>query len=547
MSFQERPYQTEAHDAHVNYWASGGGNPLIVLPTGAGKSYQMAKFLKWSIDEFPGTRPLVLASFPELLVQNYKEIISLWPQAPAGLYSASLGKRQSNAQILFAGIQSIHRKAFMLPNFDYVLVDEAHMISRKGGTMYRRFFDDLLSINPTMRIAGYTATEFRTDSGMLHEGPDALFDGIAYKAEIKDLMDAGYLAPLTSRQTGVDIDTTGIATSAGDFNREQLDARACDPDTVNAIADCVKANSEGRYGILVFGSGKKSTIALMNALYERGLYGEYAFDDTPRDQRNRSVENFKAGRLRVLGCYGLFTTGFNARHVDLIVMARATKSRGLYIQIAGRGTRTWDGNRVIPPKRDCLCLDFGGNIARHGPIDNMKPIKAKRGSGGEAPYKICKNCGEENHATARHCVKCGYEFPPPESKVAKEASTLDIMSSGAETRTNEWIGVDSVYYTLHTPRDENKPVSLKVSYRCGLLFYNEWICLEHEGAAKYKAIAWWRRRAPGGTAVPQTISEALEVANCLDKPKQIAIRQNGKFTEVVGHRYFERDVVSTAA
>jgi DNA repair protein RadD len=111
MSFEERPYQIEAHNALIDYWNTGGGNPLIVLPTGAGKSYQMAKFHKYAIEQFPGTRPLVLAHVPELLTQNFQELLSIWPQAPAGIYSASLGQRKINSQILFAGIQSIHRSA----------------------------------------------------------------------------------------------------------------------------------------------------------------------------------------------------------------------------------------------------------------------------------------------------------------------------------------------------------------------------------------------------------------------------------------------------
>lgn len=534
MTLQDRPYQTECHDAHINYWASGGGNPLLVLPTGAGKSYQMAKFLKYSLEAFPGTRPLILAHVPILLTQNFQELLGIWPEAPAGIYSAALGQRKINAQILFAGIQSIHRKAVMLQNIDYVLVDEAHLIPRKSNTMYKRFLDDLKKINPYLRVAGYTATEFRTDSGMLHEGEDAMFDGIAYKAEIKQLMDDGYLCPLISRPSNHEIDTSHVPTQAGDFSQKELEAAAMDPESIKAIADSVAMNAEGRKGILVFGSGVKHTIALCEALAERGIHGEVAFGDTSKGERSRYVNDFIARRIRMLGCFNLYTTGFNAKHVDMIVMARATKSRGLYIQIAGRGTR------VCPGKEDCLFLDFGGNIARHGPIDNMNPIKSKTGKGGTAPFKVCPNCGEENHTVARFCFSCDFAFPEPESKVSTEASTLDIMSRGDQTP--EWLDVTGVSYARHAPRDTTKPNSLKVTYRCGLLWHSEWICLEHSGAAKFQAVSWWKRRAPAGTAIPRTIGEALELVNDLDTPSQIAVRPDGKFMKVVGHRDFGRDI-----
>ena len=216
----DRPYQTEAHEATLNYWASGGGDPLIVLPTGAGKSYVIAKLAKFAVTTYPGTRILVLAHVPELLVQNYQELLGIWPEAPAGLYSATIGKKQINSQILFAGIQSIHRKAFNLQKVDIVMVDEAHLIPRKSNTMYKRFLIDLKQINPRLRIVGYTATEFRTDSGLLHEGDDAMFEGIAYKAEISDLIRDGYLTPLTSRPSNIQIDTSRVGISGNDFNQK---------------------------------------------------------------------------------------------------------------------------------------------------------------------------------------------------------------------------------------------------------------------------------------------------------------------------------------
>ena len=273
-------------------------------------------------------------------------------------------------------------------------------------------------------------------------------------------------------------------------------------------------------------------------MIERGISCEAAFGDTDKGDRNRYVASFKARKIRALACYGLFTTGFNAKHVDMIAMARATKSRGLYIQIAGRGTR------LFPGKIDCLFQDFGGNIARHGPIDNPNPIKGKSGTGGTAPIRNCTNCGSTNHAAARNCFNCGFVFPEPESKVATTASTLDIMSSRTDL-TPEWVRVTDVSYYRHKGRD-GKPDSIKVTYRAGLLFYNEWIALEHTGPAKYKAISWWRRRAPAGSAVPSDIGEAISLVDTLDIPAEIAVRPDGQWTRIVGHRYFSRDLIKAA-
>ncbi len=126
-------------------------------------------------------------------------MIGLWPDALEGIYSAGLGKREAQARIRFAGIQSIHRRAVEIGYTDLVLIDEAHLIPDKSSTMYRRFLDVLKAINPALKVIGLTATPFRLGCGMLHEGQNALFINVAYEAPVRDLIDAGNLCPLVSK------------------------------------------------------------------------------------------------------------------------------------------------------------------------------------------------------------------------------------------------------------------------------------------------------------------------------------------------------------
>ena len=88
-------------------------------------------------------RILIVTHVRELIAQNHAEMIGLWPEAPAGIYSAGLGKREAQARVLFAGIQSIHRRAHEIGHTDLVLIDEAHLIPGNSSTMYRRFLDAL--------------------------------------------------------------------------------------------------------------------------------------------------------------------------------------------------------------------------------------------------------------------------------------------------------------------------------------------------------------------------------------------------------------------
>ena len=106
-----RPYQQEAIDAIYTYFEEHTGNPLIVIPTAGGKSLVLAAFSEGVLKTWPDQRILIVTHVRELICQNHAEMVGLWPEAPAGIYSAGLGKREANARILFAGIQSVHRRA----------------------------------------------------------------------------------------------------------------------------------------------------------------------------------------------------------------------------------------------------------------------------------------------------------------------------------------------------------------------------------------------------------------------------------------------------
>jgi DNA repair protein RadD len=190
---QLRSYQRAAVDAIPEYFRHHDGNPLIEIPTAGGKSLVMAAFIQEVLAQYPDERIIIVTHVRELIAQNYHELLRLWPGAPAGIYSAGLNRRDTQAQILLCGIQSVHKRAYDLQRCDLLLIDEAHLVPRSGNTMYRRFIDDLRVINPKLKIIGFTATPFRLDSGLLHEGDDALFTDIAYAVSIRDLIIPGLL------------------------------------------------------------------------------------------------------------------------------------------------------------------------------------------------------------------------------------------------------------------------------------------------------------------------------------------------------------------
>jgi len=522
-----RPYQKEAIDSTFRYFADNDGNPLIVLPTGTGKSVVIAEFCRQTLTDWPDTKILVVTHVRELIKQNHDELKTLWPEAPAGINSAGLKKRDYDPSIVFCGIQSVHKKASNFVKVDLVLIDEVHLVPRKTNTMYQRFLSNLKIMNPHMRVIGLTATPYRLDSGLLHTGKEALFDAVSYEAELKDMVDQGYLTRLMSKQPKTRLDVSSVSIRGGEFVAGELE-RAVDRTDVNesVVREIVVLGAE-RKSWLIFCAGVKHATHIAEIVRRYGVSCETIFGDTPSAERDRIVRDFKAGKIRALASMGVLTTGFNAPIVDLLAILRPTESTGLYIQIMGRGMRN------SPGKEDCLVLDFAGNIARHGPVDRVNPKKPRQSDGeGVAPTKTCPKCQSIVFAGTSECPDCGYKWPPTPIAIDQTATTLPVMSMNAPS---EWFKVNSVSYRLH--KKAGSPDSMRVEYRCGIALHSEWVCFDHKGYPHDKALRWWQRRMTGPGILPKSTADAIEKSESLRKPTEIKVRKNGKYTEIVEFRF----------
>ena len=144
--FVLRDYQEEAVDSVFRYFAKHGtmsGNPLIQLPTGTGKSLVIAAILKRVYQNWGNCRTMMVTHVKELIEQNYEKFIALWPEAPVGIYSASIGRKDCHNMITFAGIQSVARKASAFKDVELIIVDEADLISPQQQTSYQKFFNPI--------------------------------------------------------------------------------------------------------------------------------------------------------------------------------------------------------------------------------------------------------------------------------------------------------------------------------------------------------------------------------------------------------------------
>lgn len=537
-----RPYQQASIDAVKTYWDRGGGNPLVDLATGTGKSLVIAKLTHDLLSMYPDLRVLMLVHVRELVSQNFQELLRLWPDAPAGIYSAGLGRRDAHHRITFASIQSVFKKAKALGRRDLILIDEAHLVPSDGNGMYRRLLDDLSELpDADMRVCGFTATPFRLSSGRLDEGDDRLFHDTVYSYGIAEGISDGYLSPLISKASASEVDVSNVVRRGGEFVAGSLEAAAMEHELTRAAVEETIRYGADRRSWLVFCAGVKHASQVRDAMRARGVAAEMVSGDTPNGERDRIIRDFREGRLRCLTNANVLTAGFNAPATDLVVMLRPTLSTGLYVQIVGRGTRLASG------KENCLVLDFAGNVRRHGPVDAVSILpKNGKGKGDEAKAgidsvraKACPVCESLAALNASTCKDCGHVWPredKPRHEAEADASTGILTSEKVAPQM-----VPVVTWELRRWQKPGAPDSIRVTYLAGLNRYSEWVCPEHEGYAGRKAAEWWTRHQ-GDTPFPRDTGEALDRQDELRMPSTISVRpssSNPRYFDIVGRSFPE--------
>jgi DNA repair protein RadD len=525
-----RDYQRRAIEQLYAWFENGNaGNPCIELPTGSGKSHIVAELCKEAIQNWPETRVLMLTHVKELIEQNAEKMRQHWPNAPLGIYSAGMRRRDIGEPITFAGIQSVRNKAAQIGHIDLVIIDECHLVNHKQEGGYRKLIDDLTKINPALRVIGLTATPYRLGHGYITDQP-ALFSSIISPVTVEELIYKQFLAPLRSKLTAHNISVEGVKKRGGEFIDSELQAVVdTDLNNIAAVDETIRLAGERR-SWLFFCAGVKHAYNIANILNDRNINAATITGKTPKAERERIIADFKSGTIRALTNANVLTTGFDHPDLDLIVMLRPTLSTGLYVQMAGRGMR----------KKShidhCLVLDFAGVVKTHGPITAVNP-KTPSGKGqNEAPVKVCDNCHEICHISVKVCPSCGEPFPEP-IKPKIKLHDDDIMGlDAAEMNVAEW------EWRRHISRASGKEM-LMVTYYGNISDkpVNEYLTVLHDGYAGEKARISLAKIANSAGVELSILKNSLDnVASNMNKstpPRFIKYKQDGKFFRVTERQW----------
>jgi DNA repair protein RadD len=490
----------------------------------------IAELVRRAVQEYSG-RVLILQHRKELIQQNAEKVRSLI-QIPVGEYSAGLRRFATDHDVVLCGIQSVYAKATLFDRRHLVIVDEVHLVPSSGEGMYSTFLSDMRTINPDLRVVGLTATPFRTGEGPICR-PDGVFQNICYEASVKRLIQEGYLCQVTNRPNDTQFDTSGLHVRYGEFVAKELESLFGGSQVSEAVKEII-AKTADRHSIMVFCTTVRHAASVASAIEQ--LTGERVAmveGNTLPLERAAILSDFRSMRVRWLVNVDVLTTGFDAQCVDAICILRATASPGLFAQIVGRGLRTH------PSKSDCLVLDFGSNIERHGSIDAIdygRQRDRKSGSKAESD-RICPNCTQSIPKDERVC-ECGFEFPhrEPNHDTRADLEAEIISTSDPETYT-----VSGASCTRH--EKEGKLPSLRITYlleEANMPFgLSEWICIEHEGFARKKAEEWWRQHS--SQPCPALIDEAIDLfrRGWVAIPRLVTARREGKYWRVVAREIDE--------
>lgn len=561
-----RSYQSAALTALWDWIYTREGHPFIAAAVNAGKAFMIAKFIRQIFERWDHMKVIMLIDDMKLLQQNMDELREVFPSVDAGFYCASLKQKRLNNAVTLASIQSIYKKAALLdkaPNV--IIVDEAHKISHKTGTKYRQFIDDCLALNPRCKVIGWSGSEYRTDTGHVCKGKNALFSGVAYEISVRFMIEQGYSVRPVMPKTKLQIDTSSLPTANGDFIEKHLqEAVDVDEITKAAVYEIIHVGqSENRKQWIVYTAGITHCEHVYEEFKRRGISVEMAHSQI--SEQDDIVKRYKANEFQCLVNVLQYTTGFSHNGIELIANLRPTRSTVVYEQVTGRGMRTnyapgmpldTKEQRLAAIAASCkpdFCfMDFGGTVEALGAVDNIQyneRVYQERDASDpvEPRIKPCPQCESPCAPAHKVCYSCGYEFPVKADVNANADRNSAILQADIEPEKLAVIGMTLSKHRKKTP--EGTPPAtpvMKVTYQTYAGNIYEWICFEHEGFALNNAKKWHNKFMPAFVGTyPHSVDFALEChregneRNQYRTPSSIIAVKNGKYWEVKDHEFPE--------
>lgn len=442
---QARYYQTNAVNLTRSSIASGHKRPLVVLSTGAGKSIIIGTII--SLASLKGATCIFLVHRRGLVTQ-FKETLSKHFNIESGTIMA--GEEFVRGLNVYVGtVQTYSRRLKLGERFfvdaDMLLCDEAHTtLSRTYLEIFNHYKDKV--------IIGTTATPMRSDQRGLGEVYDDLIDVIG----TRELTDGGFLAPV-KYYVPATIDLAKIKLQCGDYQNKELAKRV---DTPRLVGDVVENWLKYAYGrkTIVFAVNVKHSMHLRDEFNKIGIPAYHLDAKSPDEERDAVFGDMDNGKIKVVCNVGLYVEGIDVPDISCVVMARPTKSLGLYRQCAGRGMR------ISKDADDMILLDHGGVVEEHGLLTDEiewsldgedRAWKKAEPKEKEKKQTICRSC-KQVFEGASICPDCGTPLKSFGKAITTVDATLRAVDGTKDKKIKYTMADKRIYYgmMLHYTRSK---------------------------------------------------------------------------------------------
>lgn len=390
-----RPYQENFIDNIRKQFANHVKRVVGVAPCGAGKTIMTGWMIRESLRR--GKRSIFFVHRKELIRQTSETFTAL--EIPHGIITSDY-PMQLDSPVQIASVQTLARRLDKIPTPDFLVCDECHHIL---ANTYKK----IVGTFPEAFLLGVTATPERGNGDTLHGSFDTMVDPLT----VNELIQLGNLTPFKYFAVDSGVDLKNVRTKFGEFNNHDLEA-AMDSKKINvSLVENYLDKADGCSAIC-YCVNVRHSLDVAQAFRDANITACHCDGETPAHDRDAIVEDFRAGRIKVLCNAELFGEGFDVPNCQAVILARPTKSLPLFIQQSMRALRP-DPN---DPNKVAVILDHVQNSNRHGlPNDehnwSLEPNPPKRKSPDELPHKTCPNCGLVVPLNTLVCPNCGCEFP----------------------------------------------------------------------------------------------------------------------------------------
>ena len=396
------------------------GNTLVVAPTGAGKTIMLSALV--GKRHKSSQNVLVLQHRDELVSQNSTKFHLVNPSLKTSEVNAA--QKDWSGDAVFAMVQTLCRENNLakMPKLDLIVVDEAH---HTIADTYQRIINAAKEANEGVQIVGFTATPNRGDKKGLRD----IFTNCSHQIEISTLIREGFLVPPKTYviDVGVRTELSQVRKTISDFDMAQVE-RIMNRRAINKRVVEEWYDKAGDRQTIVFCSTVQHAENLCEEFVAYGIDAATVTGDTPKDEREQILHDLSTGYVQVVVNVAVLTEGFDAPPVSCIVLTRPCSYKATMVQMIGRGLRTVDQEEypgII--KSDCIVMDFGTSVLTHGSLDDAVNLDGQEKTGdGEAPMKVCSNCGGEMPLNARECPMCGHEMERPEPEVLEDFVLTEV-------------------------------------------------------------------------------------------------------------------------